>query len=319
MDSKYSLPAAALVALIAAALMFMKSRRAKVLLDKQKKVVQIVNIVSVSHDVKRFTLSLGGKTTILGLPIGKHLSICFPNAEKCVQGETWNGKPDPDNQKRLIDRKYTPVTGDDTPGYVDLVVKIYRAGTFTLPNGKEHTFEDGGKCSRYLDEKKIGDKIEINGPFGLIEYMGNGHFKVPGGVRQVGRVAMMAGGSGITPMLQVVTAALRDPEDECRFSLIYANKTEGDILCRDLLEDAVTEGKGRFQVFYTLDMPPVSWKGKSGFITTEMIQECLPGPELNPLVLLCGPPPMVEFACKRNLEKLGYDKKYVQRDRKSVV
>ena len=32
-------------------------------------------------------------------------------------------------------------------------------------------------------------------------------------------------------------------------------------------------------------------------------------PVLDQVVLMCGPPPMVQYACKANLEKLGYDKK----------
>lgn len=42
-----------------------------------------------------------------------------------------------------------------------------------------------------------------------------------------------------------------------------------------------------------------------------MIKRDLPGPESNALVLLCGPPPMVEFACKKNLSAMGYDMKRV--------
>merc|ERR1711862_536596 len=101
-------------------------------------------------------------------------------------------------------------------------------------------------------------------------------------------------------MLQVVSAALRDKADATTFSLIYANKTEDDILVRDLLDEAVASSRGRFTVNYTLDFPPAGWTHKKGFITADMIRECLPGPSDSTLVLMCGPPPMVEFACKKN-------------------
>merc|ERR1719161_432386 len=120
---------------------------------------------------------------------------------------------------------------------------------------------------------------------------------------------MMAGGTGLTPMYQIVTAALEDPSDKCEFSLIYANKTEDDILIKDMLDAAAASSKGRFKVHYTLDFPPAGWKGHKGFITTDMIKECLPPPGPETLVLMCGPPPMVEFACKKNLDSLGYEKK----------
>ena len=39
-----------------------------------------------------------------------------------------------------------------------------------------------------------------------------------------------------------------------------------------------------------------------------MIAERLPGPQEESLVLMCGPPPMVKFACLPHLTKLGYTK-----------
>lgn len=39
-----------------------------------------------------------------------------------------------------------------------------------------------------------------------------------------------------------------------------------------------------------------------------MIQAHLPPPGPSTLVLMCGPPPMVKFACQANLDKLGYAK-----------
>ena len=64
----------------------------------------------------------------------------------------------------------------------------------------------------------------------------------------------------------------------------------------------------RFKVWYTLDRPPASWKFSSGFISDSMIAEHLPGPQEASLVLMCGPPPMLKFACLPNLTKLGYTK-----------
>ena len=89
-----------------------------------------------------------------------------------------------------IERPYTPVTGDEVKGYVDLVVKMYRPGTFTMPDGRDVKWTDGGKMSgRSLDKKQIGDYVDINGPFGLVQYLGKGVFKCPGlGRRWAGRI-----------------------------------------------------------------------------------------------------------------------------------
>lgn len=40
-----------------------------------------------------------------------------------------------------------------------------------------------------------------------------------------------------------------------------------------------------------------------------MILEHLYPPAEDTLVLMCGPPPMIKFACDPNLDKLGYNTK----------
>ena len=47
---------------------------------------------------------------------------------------------------------------------------------------------------------------------------------------------MIAGGTGITPMLQVIRAILKNPRDTTKLYLIFANQTEEDILLRQELE-----------------------------------------------------------------------------------
>ena len=126
---------------------------------------------------------------------------------------------------------------------------------------------------------------------------------------------MLAGGSGITPFLQIVQKALSDPEDKTVFSLIYANKTETDILCKEILDDMSANSNGRFRALYTLDYPSKDWAGRGtngnhrhGFISEEMIKFFMPAKEEEPMMLMCGPPPMVEFACKKNLLEMGWGK-----------
>mmetsp|Transcript_49622 Transcript_49622/g.105616 ORF Transcript_49622/g.105616 Transcript_49622/m.105616 type:complete len:319 (-) Transcript_49622:83-1039(-) len=278
------------------------------LVNRERKKAEIIDIAELSADTKRFRLSLGSKNTILGLPVGKHIVLYCANSSKCLSTGKWNGRDDPDKGKVEIDRKYTPVTGNETPGYVDLVIKIYRPGKFPMPDGQEVHWEDGGKMGLHLDGLKVGDSLEVMGPLGVNEYLGEGIFKLPGKTVSVKTVGMMAGGTGLTPMLQVVQAAVRNPKDKTKFSLILANKTEADILCRDLLEDLAARFPDRFKLTYTLDIPPSNWAHKKGFITAEMIKECLPPPGPDNLVLMCGPPPMIEFACKKNLEALGFPK-----------
>ena len=56
-------------------------------------------------------------------------------------------------------------------------------------------------------------------------------------------------------MLQIIQAILKDPEDNTRVSLLFANQTVDDILVRDELE-TMAESSEQFTLWYTLDRPP---------------------------------------------------------------
>jgi len=224
----------------------------------------------------------------------------MPNLDGQEAG-LWNGRPDKEAGKSVITRSYTPTSSDEDVGFVDLVVKFY------MPKEKRQ-FPDGGKTSQQLAQLYVGDEISIQGPFGRVEYKGQGVFKVGSKTLTKKYIGMMAGGSGLTPMLQVLEAALKDKNDKTRFSLIYANQTENDILLRERLEELQAEHEDRFRLHYTLDRPPQNWEYSTGFITDEMIKMQLPPPSDDTLVLMCGPPPMIKFACRANLDKLGYSK-----------
>ena len=110
-------------------------------------------------------------------------------------------------------------------------------------------------------------------------------------------------------MYQIIQEALRDTSDKTKFSLIFANQTLEDILLLPELNELAQQHPDRFTVHYTLDRPEPEWEGSTGFITAEMISAHLPPPAASTLIVMCGPPPMIKFACKQNLDALGYDKK----------
>jgi cytochrome-b5 reductase len=176
-------------------------------------------------------------------------------------------------------RPYTPTSSDDDLGHFDLVIKVYPQG----------------KMSQYIDKMQIGDEIDVKGPKGLFTY-------TPNMKRAFG---MLAGGTGLTPMLQVITAILKNPQDRTQVSLIFANVTEEDILLRSTLEELAAAHPDRFKLHFTLDKPPADWKYSQGFITSAMVQEHCPAPADDVMILMCGPTPMVN-AQINNLQSLGY-------------
>ncbi|XP_038561169.1 NADH-cytochrome b5 reductase 2 [Micropterus salmoides] len=247
----------------------------------------LIHKQEISHDTKKFRFGLPSATHILGLPVGQHVYLSAK-----VNGS-------------LVVRAYTPVSSDEDQGYVDLVVKVYYKNSHP-------SFPDGGKMSQYLDNMAIGDAIDFRGPNGLLVYKGNGQFairpdkKSEPKVRKFKHVGMIAGGTGITPMLQLIRSITSDPADNTKCSLIFANQTEKDILLREELEEVKKNHPDKVKLWFTLDKPPQDWSYSSGFVTYDMIKDHLPAPSPDVLVVLCGPPPMIQYACLPNLDKLGH-------------
>uniref|UniRef100_A0A7N8Y2I6 NADH-cytochrome b5 reductase n=1 Tax=Mastacembelus armatus TaxID=205130 RepID=A0A7N8Y2I6_9TELE len=269
-------------------LFFSKRRPAITLQDPSiKYALRLIDKQIISHDTRRFRFALPSPDHVLGLPVGQHIYLSAK-----VNGT-------------LVVRPYTPVSSDDDKGYVDLVVKIY----FKDVNPK---FPEGGKMSQYLESLRINDVIDFRGPSGLLVYKGKGVFaiqpdkKSPAVTKTAKHVGMIAGGTGITPMLQLISAVMKDPQDQTVCHLLFANQMEKDILLRPELEEIQVNNPDRFKLWFTLDRAPQDWEYSQGFISEDMVREHLPPPSDDTLILMCGPPPMIQFACNPNLDKVGH-------------
>lgn len=245
--------------------------------------LQLSEIEKISHDVKRFRFALPSDKHIVGLPIGQHISLKYTDG---------NGKD--------VIRSYTPVSSNSDVGFVDFAIKVY------LPNPPK--FPSGGAMSQHLNDMKIGDSMKMRGPKGHLDYKGRGSFTIThprNGVKSYTKrkFGMVAGGTGITPMLQIIRAILNDPRDKSEVWLLFANQTEEDIFLREELERLP---KDRFHLWFTVDRPPEGWRFSAGFVTAAMCGEHLPAPSADTFLLSCGPPPMIKFACEPAFQELGF-------------
>jgi cytochrome-b5 reductase len=223
----------------------------------------------ISHNVAIYRFKLPNASDILGLPIGQHISIGA-------------NLPQPDGKNKEIVRSYTPVSGDHQPGYFDVLIKSYPQGNI----------------SKHMASLMVGQTIRVRGPKGAFTY-------TPNMVRHFG---MIAGGTGITPMLQVMRAIARGRElgDKTEVDLIFANVTPQDILLMEDLDTLAAQDPG-IRVHYVLDKPPEGWTGGVGYVTGDMITKWLPAPADDVKILLCGPPPMIS-GLKKTTESLGFKK-----------
>ena len=71
--------------------------------------LELEDKVHLTPDTSRFRFKLPNNDDVLGLPVGKHLSLISENED----GEQ-------------VSRSYTPVSTDNNVGYVDFVIKIYK-------------------------------------------------------------------------------------------------------------------------------------------------------------------------------------------------
>ncbi|XP_010519356.1 PREDICTED: NADH--cytochrome b5 reductase 1-like [Tarenaya hassleriana] len=142
--------AVALVAVVAAAAFLFISKRPKGCLDPEKfKEFKLVKREQLSYNVAKFRFELPTPTSVLGLPIGQHISC----RGKDAQGEE-------------VIKPYTPITLDSDVGYFELVIKMYPQG----------------RMSHHFREMRVGDYLAVKGPKGRFRYQ-------PGQARAFGMLA----------------------------------------------------------------------------------------------------------------------------------
>ncbi|KAF9617860.1 hypothetical protein IFM89_039054 [Coptis chinensis] len=208
----------------------------------------------VTHNTQLFRFSFD-PTAKLGLDIASCLLTRAP------QGQNAEGKT------KYVIRPYTPISDPDAEGYFDLLIKVYPEGNM----------------SQHLASLKPGDVIEVKGPIEKLRYTPN----------MKKHIGMIAGGSGITPMLQIIEAILKNPDDNTKVSLVYANLSPDDILLKEKL-DILSASHPNFKIFYTVDNPSKNWRGGAGHISQDMILKGLPSPDEDSLILVCGPPGLMD-------------------------
>lgn len=140
----------------------------------------------------------------------------------------------------------------------------------------------GGEVSPFLvRELRIGDRFELRGPIG-------GYFVWTPELG--GPLQLIAGGSGVVPLMAMIRARAAHPEIPTR--LLYSAKTFEDIIYRDELDE--TDG---VEVFYTLTRAqPKDWHGYRRRVDRAMLEESTWSADSEPLVYVCGPTGFVETA-----------------------
>lgn len=209
--------------------------------------------VQASHNSQLFRFSFDPD-----VKLGLHVASCL--ITRAPHGQNAEGKT------KYVIRPYTPISDPEAKGHFDLLIKVYPEG----------------KMSQHFASLKPGDVLEVKGPIEKLKYSPN----------MKKHIGMIAGGSGITPMLQIIDAILKNPDDNTQVSLIYANVSPDDILLKKKL-DVLAASNPNLKIFYTVDNPTNDWLGGRGYISKDMAVKGLPSPSDDALILVCGPPGMM--------------------------
>jgi ferredoxin-NADP reductase len=162
---------------------------------------------------------------------------------------------------------------------------------------------DDGEVSPYLtDELRRGDQIELRGPVG-------GYFVwAPA---QGGPLLLVAGGSGVAPLMAMLRA--RDAAgSDAETRLLVSSRGWEDVIYRDELEQLGGDG---LKVVHTLTRSqPAGWTGYARRVDAEMLAAVGPGPTERPRVYVCGPTPFVE-AVAEALVHVGHEPRGIKTER----
>ncbi|KEG05895.1 putative NADH-dependent fumarate reductase [Trypanosoma grayi] len=220
--------------------------------------------------VLRFNLP--GALQRSGLHLGQFIAI---------RGE-WDGQ-------QLIGY-YSPITLPDDFGVIGILAR-----------------SDKGTLKEWISALEPGDAVEMKGCGGLVierrfkeQYLYfHGHV--------IKKLCLIAGGTGVAPMLQIIRAALKKPFINTIESvrLIYAAEDVTELTYREVLEQHQRESQGKFRSTFVLNHPPPMWTDGVGFVDKNVLSSTVQPPSSDLMVAICGPPVM-QRAVKACLRGLGY-------------
>jgi ferredoxin-NADP reductase len=199
------------------------------------------------------------KTLRFLLPPGQQIAACpgqFLTFEWLIDGQP-------------VTRSYSICSSPVQNGYIEITAKRV----------------ENGCVSQFLNDRAtVGLTVKARGPYGKFCFDQTKHR----------RIVMIAGGSGITPIISM----LRYIDDLCipaDATLIYCVRTEQDIFFKDEFV-ALQRRLSGFRYVFVLSKPGPEWKGWKGRLRREILEhEVQNGSEAT--FFLCGPPPFMDVGC----------------------
>jgi len=169
-------------------------------------------------------------------------------------------------------KPYNPISDHRIKGSFDLVVKVYPTG----------------RASKFVDLLKVGDRVSFRQQKPQIK-----KWQYPFGKTSI---TMVAGGTGIAPMIQALYPLLKTPGDTTLIRLLYGNLSPNDIMLKQELDQLASGHPDRLQVTYVVGSSPddnsakerYGWNGETGWIDEEKLKRLAFPPSDGTVVWVCG-------------------------------
>jgi ferredoxin-NADP reductase len=159
-----------------------------------------------------------------------------------------------------------------------------------------------GEVSPFLvDDLQVGDEAELRGP------LGRWFVWRPGEVRPV---QLIAGGSGVVPLVAMVRAHA-GADSTAPMHLLHSVRSPVDALYHD---DLIGASASAVTTWHYTRVAPADWPHRPGRLTADDVRLKTLPPEREPLIYVCGPTGFVE-AVARILADLGHDPHRIRTER----
>ncbi|WP_462408493.1 FAD-binding oxidoreductase [Neobacillus sp. Marseille-QA0830] len=210
----------------------------------------VESIESLTHDIRKLTLKLQEPNEIT-FHSGQFIDLYAPD--------------------KSFYRSYSMANTPSQSDRLEFMIKIFK----------------GGKFSTLLDEElKIGDKLEVRGPFGnCIRREEN-----------TGDIILIGGGSGMAPLWSLLND-IKEKNVKRNVTFFYGARSKRDLFYLEKFEEIADRLEGfRFIPALSEPLPEDEWSGETGLIT-EVIERHVSKEAASQLdAFLCGPGPMIDAA-----------------------